>query len=337
MDDKLGLAVIGVGRMGAFHARTLAKSECVEVVAVADTFADTARTLAAELDVDAFTSPEALLGDDRIEAWVIATPTLNHPAMVTMALDAGLHVLCEKPLALDHDVSLELENRASAAGRLLQIGFWRRFAPPWAKAKELIDAGAIGRPLMVRLSQWDADPPPASFCDPATSGGLAIDCGVHEYDLAEWLTGLRTERVTSRNLPLVDSTLGEVGDVDNLVAILDLSGGAVATVDLSRNCRYGDDVRTEILGDAGALFVELLPTGRARLATAAGIETVVGSESDDAFYAGVLAQADAFAGAVRGWNTEVPAASTSTRAVLVGRAVQEAANGGPVLLERTAH
>jgi myo-inositol 2-dehydrogenase/D-chiro-inositol 1-dehydrogenase len=313
--------------MGAFHARTLAKSEYVEVTAVADTSGDRAGTLAAELDVDSFTSPESLLDYDEIEAWVIATPTLSHPAVVTLALDAGLHVLCEKPLALDLDVSLQLENRASEAGRLLQIGFWRRFAPPWAKAKELIDAGAIGRPLMVRLSQWDADPPPASFCDPAISGGLAIDCGVHEYDLAEWLTGLRIERVAARNLPLVDSTLGEVGDVDNLVAILDLSGGAVATVDLSRNCRYGDDVRTEILGDAGALFVDMLPTGRARLATAAGVETVAGSEADDAFYAGVLAQADAFAGAVRGRSIDVPRASASTRAVTVGRAVQQAATG----------
>jgi myo-inositol 2-dehydrogenase/D-chiro-inositol 1-dehydrogenase len=332
--DKLRLAVVGVGRMGAFHARTLAQSVHLDVVAVADTFADNATALATELDIDFFASPQALLDYGGVEAWLIATPTLSHPAMVRMALDAGLHVLCEKPLALDPTVSAELETLAVQAERLLQVGFWRRFAPPWARAKELVDAGAIGRPVMMRLSQWDADPPPASFCDPETSGGLAIDCGVHEFDLAEWMTGLRVETVSARNLPLVDPRIGAVGDVDNLVAVLDLTGGAVATVDLSRNCRYGDDVRTEILGDSGAMFIDLLPTSRTRLATAAGIEVVAGSETEDAISAGVLAQADAFARAVRGEMVAVPGARASTRAVAVGRAVQQAANGTPVKLAR---
>lgn len=332
--DKLRLAVVGVGRMGAFHARALAESDHVDLVAVADTFVDNATALATELGTEFFTSPEALLGYDAVEAWLIATPTLSHPAMVRMALDSGLHVLCEKPLALDPAVSTNLEGLALQVDRLLQVGFWRRFAPPWAKAKELIDAGAIGRPLMMRLSQWDADPPPASFCDPETSGGLAIDCGVHEFDLAEWMTGLRVQRVAAHNLPLVDLSLGAVGDVDNLVAVLELTGGAVATVDLSRNCRYGDDVRTEILGDSGALFIDLLPNSRTRLATATGIEVVAGSETEDAFYTGVLAQADAFARAVRGEGIAVPGARASTRAVAVGRAVQQAANGTPVELDR---
>jgi myo-inositol 2-dehydrogenase/D-chiro-inositol 1-dehydrogenase len=185
---------------------------------------------------------------------------------------------------------------------------------------------------MLRLSQWDADPPPASFCDPATSGGLAIDCGVHEFDLAEWMSGLEIEKVSAHTLPLVDATLAEVGDVDNLVAVLELSGGAVATVDLSRNCRYGDDVRTEVLGDAGAIFVDLLPTSRTRLATAAGVEVIAESVTDDAFRAGVITQADAFARAVRGGEFDVPGAAASTRAVVVGLAVREAAAGTPVTL-----
>ncbi len=186
---------------------------------------------------------------------------------------------------------------------------------------------------MMRLSQWDADPPPASFCDAAASGGLAIDCGVHETDLVGWFTGLGIEMVTARNLPLVDPSLGEVGDVDNLVAMFDLAGGAVATVDLSRNCRYGDDVRTEVLGENGAVFVDLLPTGRARLATADGVAIIPNSETDDAFAEGLRGQALAFAAAVRGDPVEVPGASTSTVAVAVGRAIQEsAASGMPVAL-----
>jgi predicted dehydrogenase len=207
---------------------------------------------------------------------------------------------------------------------VLQVGFWRRFAPPWRVAKDCIAAGEIGRPLMVRLAQWDADPPPPTFCDPAVSGGLAIDCGVHEFDLAEWLTGRPITRVAAWALPIVDAGVGAAGDVDNLVAVLELEGGAVATVDLSRNARYGDDVRTEVLGSDGALLIDLLPVSRTRLGTASGMRELADSVVDDAMAAGVAGQARAFAAAVRGEAVEVPLAPASRRATRIGRAVMEA-------------
>ncbi len=332
MDQKLRLAVVGVGRMGAFHARTVASSDLIDVVAVADVDGAAAESVGREIGAVAYSSLDELARSGAAEAWLIATPTTTHPEVVRLALDAELHVLCEKPLALDPGESDKLGSEANSRGVLLQIGFWRRYAPPWAAAKELIAAGAIGRPLLLRLSQWDADPPPAAFCDPASSGGLAIDCGVHEFDLAEWFTGLEVTEVTARNLPLVDESLATVGDVDNLVAVLDLEGGAAATVDLSRNCRYGDDVRTEILGAEGAIFIDLLPSSRTRLATSAGVETVAGSVVADAFTAGVQAQADAFARAVRGEALDFPGATASSRAVAIGLAVRRAAVDGPVAI-----
>jgi len=318
--------------MGAFHARTISPSPLVDVVAVADTDTAAAAAIAGEIGASPCATTDHLREIDGIDAWLVATPTSTHPSLVREALAAGLHVLCEKPLSLDLADSALLGAEASDAGRVLQIGFWRRFSPPWATAKRLIDSGAIGEPLLVRLSQWDADPPPASFCDPKASGGLAIDCGVHEFDLAEWFTGREVQRVTSFTLPLVDQSLAEVGDVDNLVAVLEMGDGVVATVDLSRNCRYGDDVRTEILGEQGAIFVDLLPTGRTRLATASGIELVPGSETDDAFGVGIRAQAEAFARAVAGENVNVPLAASSTRAVATGLAIQQAAATGPITL-----
>ena len=311
--------------MGAIHARSLATSDSIDAVAVVDAVPAVGDAVAHEIGARSHSSLAGLLEQDDIEAWLIATPTATHPAMVTTALEAGLHVLCEKPLALDLDESEAIGVLAESTGRVLQLGFWRRFSPPWAAAKDLIDAGAIGRPLMLRLAQWDADPPPPAFCDPRVSGGLAIDCGVHEFDLVEWLTGLSVERVDAWNLPLVDEAVGASGDVDNLVAVLGLSGGAVATVDLTRNCRYEDDVRTEILGEQGAIFVDLLPVGRTRLATSSGVEVVSGSETEDAFVDGIVAQAEAFAAAVRGEAVDVPDAAASTHAVRLGRAVQEAA------------
>ena len=314
--------------MGSVHARVLATVPEIDVVAVVDSRPEAASALADEIGASPLTSVEDALDTGGMEALLISTPTPTHPALVEQALRAGVHVLCEKPLSLDPSSDADIAALAATGDRVLQVGFWRRFSPPWVEAKRLIAAGAIGDPLMIRLAQWDANPPPPEFCDPAVSGGLAIDCGVHEYDLAEWLTGSRIRSVTARNLPIVDPALGDVGDVDNLVALLDLEGGVAATVDLTRNARYEDDVRTEILGSKGAIFVDTLPTGRTRLADAAGITEVAGSQAPDATAAGVARQAAAFAAAIRGENVAAPGASASSRAVRVGRAVQEAAATG---------
>ncbi len=324
MGDLVRLALVGVGRMGSVHARVLTSAEGIDLASVTDAVASTAQMSANELGVDLIPLSELTTRHD-IDGWVVATSTPTHVEIVRAALRAGAHVLCEKPLSLDPEESATVAAEAHAAGRVLQIGFWRRFSPPWVAAKRLIDAGSIGRPLFVRLAQWDADPPPAAFCDPSVSGGLAIDCGVHEYDLAEWLTGARVKSVTARNLPIASEDVAAVGDVDNLVAWLHLQGGAVATVDLTRNCRFGDDVRTEVLGEEGAILVDTLPNGRTRLCTAAGIEVVAGSRTEDAFAAGVQAQALAFARLIRGEALDHPGGSASSRTVSIGLAVQRAA------------
>ncbi|MCP4228500.1 MAG: Gfo/Idh/MocA family oxidoreductase [Actinomycetia bacterium] len=329
--EPLGLAVIGVGRMGRFHANALAGCEAVNLLAVADGAEEALAATSADLgSVATYDSLAQAAEHPGVEACLIATSTPTHPTLVRQALDHGLHVLCEKPVALDPSEGRELAAEATEAGLVLQVGHWRRFSPPWVAMRQAIIDGRIGRPLILRLAQWDADPPPPAFCDPRVSGGLAVDCGVHEYDLAEWLTGARIEEVVAHPLPLVDESLAEVGDVDNLVVVLRLDDGSIATVDLTRNARYGDDVRTEVLGSDGALFVDILPTGRARLATGEGIGVLPGSETDDATSAGVIAQAMAFATLVRGAEVDYPDALDSVRATEVGLAViRSGASGRP--------
>lgn len=315
--------------MGRFHLAALDDVEAIDVVALAEP-ADEALTRAAASRPSAAAHREvaAALAHPGLEGCIVASPTATHTAVVEAALGAGLHVLCEKPLALDPSAADRLGRAAEQEGLVLQVGFWRRFSPPWSAAKVAIDAGKIGRPLFVRLAQWDADAPPASFCDPAVSGGLAIDCGVHEYDLAEWLTARRVIGVRAWTLPIVDEAVAAAGDVDNLLAVLRLDDGAMATVDLSRNARFGDDVRTEALGSSGAVFVELLPTGRARLGDGTGMHDIPGSTTVDAMAAGVAAQASAFAARVRGGDVELPGAHASARATRIGLAVIESAHTG---------
>ena len=327
---RLKVALIGLGRMGRVHAAALVQSNSVEVVAVADpspnalNFAKTLFSGAALVD----NYKQALL-HDQVQACVIASPTPMHAEMVRDALEHGLHVLCEKPLALDTEVAKELATLATTANLVLQIGHWRRFSPPWATAKKLLDTGIIGTPIMIRLSQWDANSPPASFCDVTISGGLAIDCGVHEYDLAEWFFGSPVRAVRAWNLSLVEKSLAAVGDVDNLCAVLEFDDARTAFVDLSRNCRYGDDVRTEILASNGAIFIDLLPTGRTRLATKDGVTEVSGSLAVDATAAGVENQLDAFATEVANQGLiDFPDGGASARATQIGHAVNLSAKTG---------
>ncbi len=323
------MALIGLGRMGRVHAQAISTLDRITVTAIAEPSKD-GQEFARKM------FPMAAIYDDYLDAikhkglhgCIIASPTHLHPRMVSDALNAGLNVLCEKPLSLDPLQAIQLSERAKLVNRVLQVGHWRRFSPPWAEAKRLLDSGAIGNALLIRLSQWDANPPPASFCDVSTSGGLAIDCGVHEYDLAEWFFGMPVRSVRAWNLPLVDSSLSQVGDVDNLCAVLEFDGDRLAFVDLSRNCRYGDDVRTEILGSQGALFIDLFPIGRTRLATANGIKVVDSSIAADATLAGVTLQAAAFVGFSLGDTIAIPDASASARSVLIGHGVALAAKNG---------
>src|SRR5262245_21847062 len=173
--------------MGRCHLSALGDVAEVDVVALAEPSAD-AMAAAAKLRPTAsrYSDVTDALAHPGLEACLVATPTTNHPDVVAAALEAGLHVLCEKPLSLDAADGDRLGAMAAERGRVLQVGFWRRFSPPWRTAKERLDGDEIGRPLLLRLAQWDGDPPPPAFCDPEVSGGLALDCGVHGYDPAEW-------------------------------------------------------------------------------------------------------------------------------------------------------
>jgi myo-inositol 2-dehydrogenase/D-chiro-inositol 1-dehydrogenase len=121
--------------MGAIHARSLAASDSIDVVAVVDAVPAVATAVAREVGAVPYSSPGALFDRGDVEAWLVATPTATHPAVVTMAIEAGLHVLCEKPLALDLAESEAVSDLAQSGKRILQLGFWRRFSPPWATAR----------------------------------------------------------------------------------------------------------------------------------------------------------------------------------------------------------
>jgi predicted dehydrogenase len=131
----------------------------------------------------------------------------------------------------------------------------RRFDPAYREAKRKIDAGMIGEPVMIKLVGRDPWRTSLEFARRESSGGMIADMGIHEFDLARWLMGSEIIRASSEGGCLVFPELKEVGDIDNAVVNLKLANGAIGNVDLSRNAIYGYDIRTEVIGSEGSVFI----------------------------------------------------------------------------------
>lgn len=329
--EPVSVAILGLGRMGRLHARVIASGvPDLRVAALADLLPGRPAEVGRETGLDAarYLDPEAALAHPGLEACVVAAPTGQHQYIVRGVLQRGLHVFCEKPLGLDADEDERLGAKADTAGLTLQVGFWRRYSPPWVVARRVLRDGVIGRPLFLRMSQWDASLPPPAFHDLRVSGGIIVDCGIHEFDLVEWLTGQRIVRVEGYPLPLVHPELAETGDLDNTFVVAHLAGGQVAAIDLSRNAGYADDIRSEILGSAGAVFVATVPSGRAWVGTTEGVRELEDAAVPDAIWSGVSGELTAFAAAVRGSGDEVPGARESARALRIAQAAVRATVSG---------
>lgn len=255
MNAVLRLALIGAGRIGQRHARTLsALIPGTELGVIADAVESAARPLAEELGVAHWTTDiPAVFADESIHAVVIASSTDTHAPFIVAAAEAGKDVFCEKPVALDLASTDQAIDAAHAAGVRLQVGFQRRFDKGFRRAKEMIDAGAIGRVEAIRDAIRDPEPAPRSYI--ATSGGIYRDMVIHSFDNVRWLVGAEVDEVYAMGAVLVDPMFGELGDVDTSVLSLRFDTGALGTIDCSRRARFGYDIRTEVFGSEGALFI----------------------------------------------------------------------------------
>src|SRR5690606_28750695 len=135
-----------------------------------------------------------------------------------------------------------------------QLGFMRRFDRAYAAAKRKIEQGVIGRPLVFKSTSRDQDPPSVDYLRPANSGGLFVDMGIHDFDLARWYMGEVREVYTAGGA-LAYPEIGDAGDVDNGVTTLHFASGNLGVVTLSRNGIYGYGIQTEIVGSEGTLQI----------------------------------------------------------------------------------
>jgi predicted dehydrogenase len=316
--------------MGLTHAENLAhRVRGAELVAVTTSSAERAVEARERCgDVTVYPTLEALLNDVELDAVCISSSTSVHADNIVQCAAAGLHMFCEKPLALtlaDCDRAIAATDQA---GVKLMIGHVRKFDAGHVKARRYIEAGAIGEPLVFRAISGDVDPPPPDFADPAVSGGLILDAMYHDFYLARWLLGDEPVRAYAEGGALVDPAIGAVGDVDNAVVTLRFAGGGLGTLYASRTCRYGHDLRVEVIGDEGAVQVGRLRQTPVRLLDPQGVHHDMPWTTPDRLGEAFVTEMQAFVDCLLDDKAPPVAGHDSRATVAVGLAARESLQTG---------
>lgn len=250
----IAVAVLGAGRIGRKHAETLAhRVDDCRVAWIVEPLEDVGRACAADFGAQWTADPVQAIADPAVDAVLIATPTNTHADLIELAVSYGKPILCEKPIDLTMERTLDAINAAEKAGVPLQIGFQRRYDPSYVRARKMIEDGAVGSVELVTATSRDPQPAPLSYL--AGSGGIFRDCSIHDFDLVRYLTGHEVVEVFAYGAALVDPAIGALGDADTVVASLRFDNGALGVVTSSRRAVYGYDVSTEVFGSAGKVVV----------------------------------------------------------------------------------
>lgn len=249
--QTLGVALLGSGRMAHVYGPKVAAHPAMRLERVFNPNLASAEKAAAAHGGTASDDLDATLGDDAVDAVIVATPTNTHLEYVEAAARAGKAIYCEKPL----DLTLERVDRCletlAAHPVPFMLGFNRRFDPDNAALQAAVRAGEIG--ALTFLMSWSREPAPPPIGYVKASGGYFVDATIHDIDLLCWIAGERPDEVFAAGSCLFDPEIGTAGDVDATMTTLKMPSGCIAHVNNSRSCAYGFDQRLEAFGRAGML------------------------------------------------------------------------------------
>jgi len=249
----LNVGQIGAGRIGRLHAEHLAyRIPQANLLVLADVSDNAARGCAERLGIpETVADYHAILERDDVEAVVVCSPTNTHAQIIEEAAAAGKHIFCEKPIDLDLGRVDAALAAVEQAGVKLQMGFNRRFDANFARIRQALHDGEIGRPHLLHIISRDPAPPPIEYVK--VSGGIFMDMTIHDFDMARFLIGAEVEEVYTAAGVMVDPAIGQAGDLDTAVVTLKFANGVIGTIDNSRQAVYGYDQRVEVLGSQGAV------------------------------------------------------------------------------------
>lgn len=264
------IGILGCGRIGQVHAKTLRQMEDATVVAVSDFFPDAAEKLAKTCNAVVRTTDEIIASDD-IDAIIIGTPTDTHFGIIKAAAAAGKAIFCEKPVDMSADNIRTLIADVDTAGIAFFTAFNRRFDPNFANVQNRIVAGEVGSVEIVTILSRDPSPPPISYIK--SSGGIFRDMMIHDLDMARFLLGEDAISVFAVGSALVDPEIGKAGDVDTAAVTLTTASGKICQISNSRRATYGYDQRIEVHGSGGMIRAANVLENTVDLANGDGFRT----------------------------------------------------------------
>lgn len=255
MAKKIRCAVLGLGRLGYWHAENLAtKISGAELITVSDPLEGRAEQVARDLGIPKFTTkPEEVFIDPDIDAVVIVTPTSTHADMIKKAAQHGKQIFVEKPITQTLEEADEVIEAVKNNSVFCQVGFMRRFDPAYKEAKRRIANGDIGTPIYFKGMSRDGNVPPASFIK--HSGGIYLDVAIHDYDIARFLMDSDITSVHATGNVLINDFLREFNDVDQAMTTLQFKNGAAGDIETMRIAPYGYDIRGEVVGTEGIITI----------------------------------------------------------------------------------
>ena len=332
--QPLAIALIGAGRMGSFHAETLAhRLPGVRLAAVADPAPGAARRLADRLGCPtAYTEIGDLLDDPEVDAVVIATPARTHAGLVEAAARAGKGVYCEKPMAVTLTEADRAIAAAADAGVPLQVGFNRRYDTGFRAAHEKIAAGGIGTPQLLRSLTRDpklVDPAPVP---PWT---IFLETLIHDFDTLRYLNpGAEPVEVFAWADALVRPDFKDRGLLDTAVVTIRFDNGALATAEANFQAVYGYDVRGEVFGSAGMLTMGDIRRSHLTSYGADGIAAECVAYDQDLLHDAYVAELADFADSVRGGRAPSVTGEDARAALSIAlAAIRSVGTGAPVRIE----
>ena len=246
----LRIAMLGAGRVGQVHARSISDNPEAELALVVDPIESAAAALGREHGVPWALDAEDAFSDPSIDAVVIGTPTDTHIELLIRAVDADKKILLEKPIDLDVGRIDAAWAAIESKAPFVMLGFCRRFDPSFREVRERAAKGEVGTVRALRIISRDPAPPPAAYL--SASGGMFKDMTVHDFDMARYQLGdiMEVQAMGS------DDGLGmytEAQDFAQAIVTLRAASGALCTIVNSRSCAYGYDQRLEVFGDDGSL------------------------------------------------------------------------------------
>lgn len=260
---RVGVAIVGVGRMGAIHLYNVLREPRAHVLYVLDASQErldhmNKKYFLAERNIKIVHTDnwQQVLQDKQVEACLISTPTFTHEHYARSALEAGKHVLCEKPLAETIEKVDSIVKLAQSKNLKLICAFNRRYDPSFRRIADAVKRGDIGDVRVIKTCSRDSPLPPIEYIK--ISGGIYHDCCVHDIDVVLWLANeLPVEVHTYAHTYMPDYKA--LNDFDTTIVSMKFASGKMSVTDLSRVSASGYEQRVEVFGPKGVLKLDEMP------------------------------------------------------------------------------